>query len=72
LVKHFEYAMVYSASAKRRTVHGVLVRNLYNDNVESIFFATLQYQGVDDMILENRDLVFVAEDPEARESLERR
>jgi hypothetical protein len=72
VVERSEYATVYSEFAKRRTIHGVLIRNRYNDNCEHIFVTTLLAQGVNGTILEQWDLVFVTEDPEASQSRESR
>jgi hypothetical protein len=71
-VNHSEYAEIDSEPVKGGTVHGVLIRDFDNVSSEFIFFAVFLYHGVDDTVLENRNLVFVAKDPKMSESLERR
>lgn len=67
-MSHFEYAEVYGQSAKRGALHGVLVSNVNDGNVEPIFLLELFKQSIEGVVSKKWNLVFVAKCPEMSQS----
>lgn len=68
LMTHSEYAEIYGQSAQARALHGVLVSNLNDGNVELILLLEFSKQSIGRIVLKEWNFVFVAKDPELSQS----